>query len=73
MCHVLHWLEKPACLSGHLTESTPIRAFLDICWKSRFVCGLEDLDFLHSEHLRACEEVLDAIVVRARAVKIARV
>jgi hypothetical protein len=36
-------------------------------WKSRLVCDLKDFDFLHCEHLRAREEVLEGGVVRVRA------
>jgi hypothetical protein len=37
-------------------EQTLIRGFLEICWKSRFVCDLEDFNFLQFEILGTCEE-----------------
>jgi hypothetical protein len=46
----------------------PIRAFLDICWKSRLVCDLKDFDFLHCELLCAREQVPESGVVRTFAV-----
>jgi hypothetical protein len=53
---------------GSLSDSIPIRAFLDICWKNCFVCDLKDFDFIHCEILGAREEVPEGDVVRVHAV-----